>query len=95
MKTTLALVALLAAATSTALAQTGSNSPQGTAPNYKPGGDRVGSQPSGKDIVTRPGGQGHNSGASPKGKTVVAPTTGPAHPNKRTASTSSLPAKKQ
>lgn len=95
MKNLLALVACLALASSAALAQGGGNSPTGVAPNYKPGGDRVGSKPTGKDIVTRPGGQGHNSGASPKGKTVVAPNTGPAHPNKRTASTSSLPAKNQ
>jgi len=95
MKTSLALIALLATTGSVALAQGGGNSPTGATPNYKPGGDRVGSKPTGKDIVTRPGGQGHNSGASPTGKTVVAPTTGPAHPTKRTASTSSLPAKKQ
>ena len=94
MKTSL-LVALLTLAGSVAMAQGGGNSPTGVTPNYKPGGDRVGSKPTGEDIVTRPGGQGHNSGASPTGKTVVAPTTGPAHPNKRTASTSSLPARKQ
>jgi hypothetical protein len=95
MKTSLLLVAFLAMASGTVMAQGGGNSPTGVTPNYKPGGDRVGSKPSGKNIITRPGGQGHNSGASPTGKTVVAPTTGPAHPNKRTASTSSLPAKKQ
>jgi hypothetical protein len=93
MKISLALIALLATASSVALAQ-GGNSPTGVTPNYRPGGDRVSSKPAGKDIITRSGGQGHNSGASPKGKTVVAPTTGPAHPSKRTASTSSLPAKK-
>jgi hypothetical protein len=95
MKTSFALVALLAMTSSLAMAQGGSGSPTGVTPNYKPGGDRVSSKPAGKNIITRSGGQGHNSGASPKGKTVVAPTTGPAHPNKRTASTSSLPAQKQ
>ena len=95
MKTSLALVALLATASSVAMAQGGGSSPTGVTPNYKPGGDRVSSKPAGKDIITRSGGQGHNSGASPTGKTVVAPTTGPAHPTKRTASTSSLPTKKQ
>ena len=94
MRTFLFLFALLALAGHSSLAQ-GGNSPTGVTPNYKPGGDRVSSKPAGKDIITRPGGQGHNSGASPTGKTVMAPTTGPAHPNKRTASTSSLPAQKQ
>jgi hypothetical protein len=88
MKTFLAFTALLATAGSVALAQQGgSGSPVGVTPNYKPGGDRVSSKPAGKNIVTRSGGQGHNSGASPKGKVVVAPTTGPAHPGKRTGST--------
>jgi hypothetical protein len=93
MKISLALVALLATASGAALAQSGGNSPTGVAPNYKPGGDRVSSKPAGKDIITRPGGQGHNSGASPTGKTVVAPTTGPAHPEKRRPSTT--PARNQ
>jgi len=85
MKTSPFLLALLALASHNLLAQ-GGNSPTGVTPNYKPGGDRVSSKPTGKDIITRPGGQGHNSGASPTGKTVVAPTTGPAHPTKRSAS---------
>jgi hypothetical protein len=87
MKNSLALVLFLATASNVAMAQGGSGSPVGVTPNYKPGGDRVSSKPAGKGIITRSGGQGHNSGASPKGKTVVAPTTGPAHPEKRRPST--------
>jgi hypothetical protein len=94
MKKTLALMAFLATTTSAALAQGGSGSPIGVTPNYKPGSGKPStSKPVGKNIVTRSGGQGTNSGPDPKGKIVVAPTTGPAHPNKRTTSTT--PAKTQ
>lgn len=88
MKFTLALVGLLAAATSVAQAQGGSGSSVGVTPNYKPGAGKPSStKPHGKNIVVRPGGQGTNSRPDTKGKIEVAPTTGPAHPNKRTTST--------
>jgi hypothetical protein len=92
MKTTLALVAALALSIGTAAAQGGSGSPTGVTPNYKPGGGRPStSKPTGKNVVVRSGGQGHNSVSQPKGKIVVAPTTPPAHSGKRTTSTNPQP----
>lgn len=92
MKFTLALVGLLAAATSVAQAQGGSGSSVGVTPNHKPGAGKPStSKPKGKNVVTRAGGQGTNSGPDTKGKIEVAPTTGPAHPNKRTTSTNPQP----
>lgn len=92
MKTTLALAAILAVTTSAAMAQGGGSSPTGVTPNYKPGAGRTGSnKPNAKNVVVRPGGQGHNSVSQPKGKIVVAPTTPPAHPGKRTTSTTPQP----
>jgi hypothetical protein len=88
----LALAAALALTFGTASAQGGSGSATGVTPNYKPGGGKTStSKPKGKNVITRSGGQGTNSGSDPKGKIVLAPTTGPAHPNKRTTSTNPQP----
>jgi hypothetical protein len=86
MKNTLALVAILATTIGTAAAQGGGTPATGVQPNYKPGGAASSSKPAGQNVVTRSGGQGHNSGPDPKGKVVVAPTT-PAHSSKRTKTT--------
>jgi hypothetical protein len=92
MKTIFALGAALALTIGTAAAQGGSNSATGVTPNYKPGGGRPASnKPNTKNQIVRSGGQGHNSTPEPKGKSVVAPTTGPAHPGKRTTSTNPQP----
>jgi hypothetical protein len=92
MKNLLALGAALALTIGTAAAQGGGGSPIGVTPNYKPGGGKPASnKPNDKNQVVRSGGQGHNPTHEPKGKSVVAPTTTPAHPGKRTTSTNPQP----
>lgn len=92
MKTTFALGAALALTIGTAAAQGGGGSATGVTPNYKPGGGRPASnKPTTKNQVVRSGGQGHNATHEPRGKSVVAPTTPPAHPSKRTTSTNPQP----
>ena len=87
MKISLLLVAALALTLHTAAAQSG-GSPLGVKPNYKVGGEPSSNKPKGKNIMTRSGGEGHNSVQAPKGKILVAPTT-PAKTKGRTSSTNS------
>ena len=80
------LVAALAFTLHSAKAQT--QSPLGVKPNYKVGGEPSSNKPKGQNVITRSGGQGHNSTQAPKGKILVAPTA-PAKTKGRTSSTNS------
>lgn len=77
MKNFLAFVVALAATLGTATAQSGSGSSTANVPHPVPAdAHKPSSKPKGgSNVITRSGGQGHNSGAAPKGKVVVAPTT--------------------
>ncbi|WP_223648859.1 hypothetical protein [Hymenobacter psoromatis] len=88
MKISLLLVAALALTLHTAAAQSGGGSALGVKPNYKVGGEPSSNKPKGKNIITRSGGEGHNSVQAPKGKILVAPTA-PAKTKGRTSSTNS------